>query len=382
MNLFKILARDDGNINEPNVTSFLSFLLDEKESHGLGSSLLEKFIEPICIKYDIRQLLIEDRVTDLSRHSMFKTYVEAEYRVGVDDRKKDIDIVVKVVKDNYELVIAVENKITDGAISHNQLSDEVRGLINDIKINNRTNVDIAMIFLTPDLSKMSSAAFAAFTQSLGDLNYQNIYPMHYQWYPNDDHHSSNEICSVYNMFSKILELEYSGRIDPVHEYTKYTIKSFMGFIKSRFRSYLQERNAQNEKSNYGITYPDCLKEIYDSCDDHTIYEKEELKERFLSQMKAHAVNSAATREPNKTQMEKVLTKCIINEPKRRSYNVNRPDKDEDNLFFYPDETDPQYIRKINLCSPPQGICIYWADSDKQAKSALITDYYPNLSNSS
>jgi len=34
MNIFRILSSNDGSINEPNVSSFLAYLLDPNEDHG------------------------------------------------------------------------------------------------------------------------------------------------------------------------------------------------------------------------------------------------------------------------------------------------------------------------------------------------------------
>lgn len=44
MNIFKVLAQGDGNINEPNVSAFLGYLLNPGEDHGLDSLFLEEFL--------------------------------------------------------------------------------------------------------------------------------------------------------------------------------------------------------------------------------------------------------------------------------------------------------------------------------------------------
>ena len=44
MNIFKILSSNDGTLKEPNVSSFLAYLLDPNEDHGLGDSLLKSIL--------------------------------------------------------------------------------------------------------------------------------------------------------------------------------------------------------------------------------------------------------------------------------------------------------------------------------------------------
>lgn len=40
MNIFRILSSNDGSINEPNVSSFLAYLLDPSEDHGISNLFL------------------------------------------------------------------------------------------------------------------------------------------------------------------------------------------------------------------------------------------------------------------------------------------------------------------------------------------------------
>lgn len=44
MNIFKILASGDGSINEPNVSAFLSYLINPNEDHGLRNHFLKKIL--------------------------------------------------------------------------------------------------------------------------------------------------------------------------------------------------------------------------------------------------------------------------------------------------------------------------------------------------
>ncbi|TAL38636.1 MAG: hypothetical protein EPN93_03945 [Spirochaetes bacterium] len=44
MNIFKILSSYDGSINEPNISSYLAYLLDPGEDHGISCLLLQKIL--------------------------------------------------------------------------------------------------------------------------------------------------------------------------------------------------------------------------------------------------------------------------------------------------------------------------------------------------
>ena len=44
MNIFKILSSYDGSIKEPNISSFLAYLLDFNEDHGLSDLLLKSIL--------------------------------------------------------------------------------------------------------------------------------------------------------------------------------------------------------------------------------------------------------------------------------------------------------------------------------------------------
>ena len=41
MNIFRILSSNDGAIKEPNVSSFLAYLLNPNEDHGISGMLLK-----------------------------------------------------------------------------------------------------------------------------------------------------------------------------------------------------------------------------------------------------------------------------------------------------------------------------------------------------
>jgi hypothetical protein len=72
MNIFKILSSNDGTLKEPNVSSFLAYLLDPNEDHGLGDSLLKSILS------DFESLKDKD-------FSDYDVEVNPEYKVDIDD---------------------------------------------------------------------------------------------------------------------------------------------------------------------------------------------------------------------------------------------------------------------------------------------------------
>lgn len=47
MKIFRILSSNGGSINEPNVSSFLAYLLDPGEDHGISSLLFQELLNDI-----------------------------------------------------------------------------------------------------------------------------------------------------------------------------------------------------------------------------------------------------------------------------------------------------------------------------------------------
>ena len=71
MNIFRILSSNDGSINEPNVSSFLAYLLDPGEDHGISSLLLQEILSDIAgsNKNFLSKIQYNNRITDLSKYS-------------------------------------------------------------------------------------------------------------------------------------------------------------------------------------------------------------------------------------------------------------------------------------------------------------------------
>ena len=100
MNIFRILSSNDGSINEPNVSSFLAYLLDPNEDHGISSLLLQELLSDITkINPDfLNKIKFNDRITDLSKYSGYSINIIPELSVNLEKKgkkkRRDIDIII------------------------------------------------------------------------------------------------------------------------------------------------------------------------------------------------------------------------------------------------------------------------------------------------
>ena len=83
MNIFRILSSNDGSINEPNVSSFLAYLLDPTEDHGISSLLLQEILNDIteANKDFLSKIQYNNRIADLSKYSGYSINIIPELSV-------------------------------------------------------------------------------------------------------------------------------------------------------------------------------------------------------------------------------------------------------------------------------------------------------------
>ena len=209
MNIFRILSSNDGSINEPNVSSFLAYLLNPNEDHGISSLLLQSILNEFLSVDEnyLKKIQFDGRITDLSTYSGFSINIIPELSVVIqnDNKKKrrDIDIVIEITNNKTsELLysICIENKIKDSSICKNdsQLEDELTGL-KYYYSENELNPEIYVIYLTPSPSDISESSFEK-------LKYEK--KCHLYWDENDS--------SVFNKLIKIFNDENQGLIYPIH----------------------------------------------------------------------------------------------------------------------------------------------------------------------
>ena len=335
MNIFRILSSNDGSINEPNVSSFLAYLLDPNEDHGLSSLLLQEILNDI-IEIDnkfLTKIQFNNRITDLSKYSGYSINIIPELSVNLEKKgkrkRRDIDIIIEIIDNKTnELIysICLENKITDSSINKNdsQLEDELIGLENYYS-ESEQNPEIYIIYLTPTPSNQSRDSFEK-------LDYNKKY--HLFW--------DNDKNSIFNKLIRIFNNERDGLIDPINNQSSYLIKSFLSFIKTNFKSYIEERKEKLEKKSYGKSVIDLLREF-----SSTLEMDKEYKIDFIRSKFSEYVLSISGIELHNATRNAHIVLSTVNERNRGHYNVKRADNERKNLFYYPNNTK----KSIKLFNP-------------------------------
>lgn len=380
MNIFKILSSGDGSINEPNVSSFLAYLLDPNEGHGLESKVLERLLSPLVVNNAdyFKEIIYKSRISDLSKDSRFKVIITTEVRVESNiikaNKRRDIDILIEIYENSKvpKYVFCIENKINDGAINENQLIEEIDGMVSYYRklIDESIDLDmpkIGLIYLTPDYTQYATNSFQKYLKQLAVYNKGDVRSIHMIW--NNSEEADNIPKSVFYQLSDLLRLESFGLIDPIHEYTKYTIKSFMNFIATGFTSYIEEKQNIAERSNYGKTVKEYYQDVYTELE----YDKEVSKESILS-MVSSKVNDESGKGLKDTTNKAHLSTFTINEPNRQHYNVKSPVDDSKNLFYYVDSKKNTF-KKFDCNNPPENVKIYWSENGKKLEG-YVTEFYP------
>ncbi len=331
MNIFRILSSNDGSINEPNVSSFLAYLLDPGEDHGISSLLLQEILNDITEsnKNFLTKIQHLNRIRDLSKYSGYTINIIPELSVNLEKqgkrRRRDIDIIIEIydIKSSEMLYsICLENKITDSSIIRDdlQLEEELQGIQN-YYLESKFSPEIYFVYLTPTPSKISNDSYEK-------LNYDKKY--HLYW---DNHENS-----VFNKLLKIFNDEKEGLIDPINNQSSYLIKSFLSFIKTHFKSYIEEKREKLEKKNYGKPVIDLLKDFSATLSPNTEYEIDVVKNMFseyvLKETGIELIHS--TRNVH-------ISLSIVNEKNRGHYNVKRPDNERKNIFYYSDDSRKKLI---------------------------------------
>lgn len=238
MNIFKILAKGDGKIDEANISSFLGYLLDPYQDHGLGFEFLSRFLELLDIvgfiptKYD------------------YEIFYEQAFRES-NEPKNIVDIVILCFESNYGIkkesfvksrinskkelryIFLIENKISAKSIKKSQLKTQFDATKDELGIDEEK---IFSIYITPE-DEVFKNEFA---------NYENSNKFHFLWYSK---RWQNENTMI-GLLKKIVEEEAKGDIENLNSYTKTTLISFMHFIINGFKSNLQETKERKNDGSY------------------------------------------------------------------------------------------------------------------------------------
>jgi hypothetical protein len=223
MNIFKILANGEGRINETNVSAFLGYLLDPTANHSLEYEFLKSFLEPI----------VNDKKFKVKEYD-YQIFFEQGF--SKDEKKQKVDIVIVCyyielgggsetkVKNfinntkSIKKVFLIENKINTGSFKKEQVQNQFESYKNNSEGEN--NPDIYSIYLTPKNK--------TFEREFEELTLKNKF--HFYW------KDEGNINSIKNILIDIVKKESSAEIEAINEYTRHTLKSFIQFIETDFKS--------------------------------------------------------------------------------------------------------------------------------------------------
>lgn len=220
MNIFKVIASSGTIFREKFTSSILAWLLNPNMEHGLGFSFMESFVSSIDKDgfLEITQQLgasIENNDSTESVDCMF--YLEKNVGTAF------IDVVFTI----GDRLFAIENKIYESSVCKGQLEREYKGLRDKSKFK---DYKICMIYLVPINGDFPDINITKEFESL-ELNDDDI-KIIMTWQP-------NVLCypSFSTILSEVIQKEHNCEIEPIHEYTRHTLKAFIQFINSGFQGY-------------------------------------------------------------------------------------------------------------------------------------------------
>lgn len=249
MNIFKVLANGDGSINEPNVSAFLGYLLDPYQDHGLGYMFLESFLSKIIYddnfefdKYEYK-VYLEQAFKDENKPRKQKEIVDIMiccYSQNSSKGKEKKFINNSIEKSEIKHVFLIENKIKSNP-TKDQMKHQFENFSNTLVELNLMCKSVYSIYITPD-DDQRRKEFIEFT-----LNEKS---RHLFWKYKNENESEND--DIVSLLKDVLLSEENFESDPINEYIKYTLKSFIQFINCGFKSELQEKRTRKNDGSYTL----------------------------------------------------------------------------------------------------------------------------------
>ena len=205
MNIFRILSASDGRDSNQSVSSFLAYLLNPQNDHGLGEELLRSIVADFCECGNSGFMNLDKELS---------TY---EISVNIDLPI----IVVKFIREGRtKFVLCIENEVKDSSIDSVKTQMKLDGLENEFV---EENPKILFCFLTLKPSRKSAEDFEK-------IRRKHPSSIHLFWIPSD-----HKYKSIYEKLQKILTLSNEGCIDPITSEVRYLLTSFLNFIKKGFK---------------------------------------------------------------------------------------------------------------------------------------------------
>ena len=220
MNIFKVIASSGTTFREKFTSSILAWLLNPTMEHGLGFSFMESFVNSINKEKFLK--LTSQLHPSLENNDSIEN-IDWMCSIELNVEKAFIDVVFTIDK----WLFAIENKIYSSSATENQLKREYQGLKQDSRFK---DYNICMIYLVPISGDFLDKKILSEIETLNVD--KNDYKTIMTWQPNDLNYPSFS-----KVLSEIIQKEHSCEIEPVHEYTRHTLKAFIQFINNDFQGY-------------------------------------------------------------------------------------------------------------------------------------------------
>ena len=233
MNIFTVLASSPRmKFPEEQTSALLAWLLHPEQDHGLGYRVIAELLREIAIKSPEDQLaspqkqeLIElaDRLgIRLRSDDIDRVAVQVFLEFNANNTGTFIDIILKV---DY-WVVAIENKIYAGSVSTNQLKREYEGLIVDPRMLNSVGTPrVLMVYLVPDRCKEAESEFESL--KIQSADHAKVFAT---WKADD----VDNTPSITAILDTLLQQDVIGKVVPMYEYVRHTLKALQTFIADDF----------------------------------------------------------------------------------------------------------------------------------------------------
>lgn len=191
------------------MSAMLGYLLASDEDHGLGDAFIKVFLSK----------LNNDLCKKAAMRSFINSQVSLEEPYQLNGARKDIDIQISLLEENHteSIRIIIENKIKVGAANPKQLADYYQAVLQD----DPNLKNLVVVFVTPETPN---------SQLKAEFDNLNTHPDNHfkEWIFWD----SNTERGIVSMLREILSMESVGKINPINEYMRHTLKAFIKHASS------------------------------------------------------------------------------------------------------------------------------------------------------
>lgn len=223
MNIFKVLASGRGSFQEEQASTIIAWLLNPRMEHGLGYVFLSKLVDSILQQH----AALSEISSKLSPRLRSNDTGELNWSCYLEYNVQSAFIDIVLMMDNW--LLAIENKIYATSTSDGQLQREYDGLK---KHQDCKDKRIGMVFLVPaDSDPRVEKEYSGLNVKGGDFK------CIITWQPVSDNTFAIPVASISEIITSILEDESKGKIEPIPEYTRHTLKAFNQFINNNFSGY-------------------------------------------------------------------------------------------------------------------------------------------------